>query len=1208
MLGSLLRSTSNSSGNTNTTITSPISSITPTHTHITPTAPDYPLRSPDGEIDISRTLSKLSGLSVGRDPKFDSGDIDAKKNDNDTPNDDDGNDTNGTNNSSSSNGDHAAFVDTKDSIVPSDRLERSSGGGAIYSNNVHSTFPTYRRTPSPLVRLVEGNNNGGSSPLLKTTVKTPRSGAASALLESLWEKNVQGTPSYSPIEKKSTGFHLTLRTKSNSTANLNISDDNHTATTVFPVAMTGGNSGGGGGGGATVTAKKFVYQHHPYGTRSSDTLINLSHSSLTTVKTASLNRINYSMCPVMEHISDDLKSKLFGAKTFYSPDTNTNTSASSNISVGTTPNYTKGNKTLYSGSGLRCMLTAQEDAQFYPFRILILEETDQLALRDNHRLIWDYCSPKSSSIGKISANELKQYIFGSFIRVRDNNKLDQLNEKFRAIPNSNFAIISRIFYCNINNNNNNSDYREGTRSKYALSLCTPKFLMPVVPELWLSISKWMNETQKTVGGLLLDMQYEREQKQRRGCHSNGNTSAATECDSTGSDTGNKERIRSGNFDFCNGSCPVFTSHNSNIGSNSQMILLNQRNHKELHKIVASVRLSLLSRFRSASEVPRLFLFPKDSVKFIKTWFNDCFKWIEIKDGPKLKFLQTLLAVIILGYKDAIIQNNDNNTRIYVLSSNMAVANKLIFLIAGLLNSNFKCNLALINANSNESDDSESNCSNNDNTHSNKVTVPIDSNQEADGDQNALNTSTCSFKSSSELSSSPASMTPTNTGTTPESNSASSSFISLVSMSPARSIYQSTSKGWEIPKKSASSSSIAPIYVSPLGTPLDAFSFPTTSSFKAASSSLQYLSTSLSSRFEFSLGSGHSLTQRNKKAFSAMHGASIESTESGWERASMRDSAAADAVPRSSSNSSLFFKVGSSLAAFPSATLTTPKQCPSTPEYDEALWAGTMDTPSSTRAVLSGTPTETSTGSRERSVDQSQDFHIPHSQGSFLEDVDIRRDAQRISQIEVINRAFKEICANDPLSVQEAEYEIDDHLKTVAPVVDIKLELSEEFKEMLRFDELLPRFTSYVPQLDEFFAVQGLPITSEVNSQITNLMRNELAELVAKPSLDSGISGHPSSRFRITKNDRIVKSLIVSLRTREIYEIYMKMDMNTGKTYKKVHQIFNLNGLIAKRDSKLQNCIEFVTDIFQKVKTNGEGMSQAADGEITKIFQLLLNYK
>ena len=1192
MLGSLLRSTSNSSGNTNTTITSPIPSITHIHSHITPTAPDYPLRSPDSEIDIGRTLSKLNVRGVGsRDPKFDSGNSDTK----DSNGSLDDEDSSGSNNSS--NGDHVTYTDTKDNRVPSDRIE---------GHNAQSAFPMYRRTPSPLVRLVEGNNNSGSSLLPKTTVKTPRSGAASALLESLWEKNVQGALSYSPMEKKSATFHTILRTKSNSTANLNISNDNHSITTVFPAPMTSSIPSGGGTS-STITAKKFVYQHHPCGTRSSETLINLSHSSLATVKTASLSRVNYSMCPVMDHISDDLKSKLFGAKTFHSPDTDTSTSTSSNTSVGTTPTYTKGNKTLYFGSGLRCMLSAQEDAQSYPFRILILEETDQLALRDNHRLIWDYSFPKSSSIGKISVNELKQYIFGSFIRVRDNNKLDQLNEKFRAIPNSNFAIISRIFYCN---NADNSDYGEGTRNKYALSLCIPKFLLPVVPELWLSISKWMNETQKAVGSMLLDIECEREQKQRRGYHGNSDASTATECGSTGNDTGNKGKIRSCNFDFCSGSCPGFAIHNSNIGSNSQMILLNQRYHKELHKIVASVRLSLLSRFRSASEVPRLFLYPKDCVKFIKTWFNDCFKWIEIKDGPKLKFLQTLLAVIILRYKDTIIQNSDNNTRIYVLSSNMAVANKLIFLMAGLLNSNFKCNLALINANNNGSDDSvdsESNCNNNDNTRPNKVTVPIESHRGADGDQSAMNASTCSFRSSSELSSSPASMTPTNTRATPESNSASSSFISLASMSPARSIYHSTSKGWEIPKKSASFSSIVPIYVSPMGTPLDPIAFSAASSFKAASSSLQYLSTSLSSRFEFSLGSGHSFTQRNKKTLSAMQGASVESTESGWERTSMRDSTAPDAVPRSSSNGPLFFKAGNSLAAFPSATSATSKQCPSTPEYDEVLWPGTMDTPPSSRPILNGTPTETSTGSREKLVDQSQAFHVPHSQRSFLEYVDIRRDAQRISQIEVINKAFKEVCSNNPLSVQETEYEIDDHLKTVAPVVDIKLELSEEFKDKLRFDELLPRFTSYVPQLDEFFAVQGLPITSEVNSQIANLMRNELAELAAKSPLDSGIGGHPGSHFRIAKNDRVLKSLIVSLRTREIYEIYMKMDMNTGKTYKKVHQIFNLNGLIAKRDSKLQNCIEFVTDIFQKVKANGGEMSHA-DGEITRIFQLLLNYK
>ena len=90
----------------------------------------------------------VRGVVGSRDPKFDSGNSDTK----DSNGSLDDEDSSGSNNSS--NGDHVTYTDTKDNRVPSDRIE---------GHNAQSAFPMYRRTPSPLVRLVEGNNNSGSS-------------------------------------------------------------------------------------------------------------------------------------------------------------------------------------------------------------------------------------------------------------------------------------------------------------------------------------------------------------------------------------------------------------------------------------------------------------------------------------------------------------------------------------------------------------------------------------------------------------------------------------------------------------------------------------------------------------------------------------------------------------------------------------------------------------------------------------------------------------------------------------------------------------------------------------------------------------------------------------------------------------------------------------------------------------------------------------
>lgn len=259
----------------------------------------------------------------------------------------------------------------------------------------------------------------------------------------------------------------------------------------------------------------------------------------------------------------------------------------------------------------------------YAFRVLVAEETGHMMHRNHYNVVFDYSTAKSPSMDQIRPNELKEYIFGSPVRSSDSSQ----GNKFRTIPNSELVMVTRTFF-----------FEARTNNRLAVSLCVPHILLPVISEIWPNISRWFDQCQEITLSML-----------RANLLS-----------------------RHGHRLSCEGYLP----------QNLKSVF-----PTECDSIVTLLRNNLIPCFRSTSEIPRLFLCPESSYFFVETWFKDVFNWMEIKDGPRLKFLPALLAKIICDFQDPTAAKE--TTRIVTMSGNMVVANKLIFIISGLLKPRFK---------------------------------------------------------------------------------------------------------------------------------------------------------------------------------------------------------------------------------------------------------------------------------------------------------------------------------------------------------------------------------------------------------------------------------------------------------------------------------------------------------------------------------------
>lgn len=755
--------------------------------------------------------------------------------------------------------------------------------------------------------------------------------------------------------------------------------------------------------------------------------------------------------PILDHISDDLKLKLFGSRDIP---------------------YSRPIDTLQNNGGLGTDKITSINEKTYAFRILIIEEAGQMACRNNYRDIFDYTTSKiSNSMEQIRPSELKEYIFGSPVRSSDLTQCD----KIRTIPNSDLVLITRIFYYTHQYN------------RIAISLCIPRILLPVVAESWSSISSWLTQTQKMLIGFLT--------KNRIMQENTGNYS-------------NNSVIKLSNIDI--------------------------RTHypKEIEIMVQTLQKRVIPGLRSMSEIPRLFLYPETFKEFVHVWFKSIFNWIEIKDGPKLGFLPLLMAMIISDYRHTI--RELKTSKIVILSGNMVVANKLLFILSALLEPKYKGQITIRRENIR--------------SDSSAVSRNKSNNNFVDKPETELSTLT----STDNL----LSRTENNSNHNYNNSNVSSNSIG----SPN---FHSLRKGWQIPNRRNSNTSVSVSSSESLAEVIQP------SSFKSGSSSLHYLSSSISSQ-PGSYGSWFNKRPTISQFFQPSP--SLKHNES-WERLQTT----AGNMQRTSSSSSL-------QQATSRLSLTTPQQSPSISEYDEYPWMGTPGSPNV--GDVSHAPP----------LVKNISYKFP------LKNVELKRDCQRISQDDLLDEAFERIC-QPSLADLNSTYEIFPGNSSYADILTTDSDIDDGL--MNKPLELLPKYTMYLTHFNNFFQLQACPAGQESESRITNSMKIDLL-----------------------KAD-YTRSLLVSLRSRDIRDVALKREFTGNNNNNSNQNIYDENfvgkrkyvlkrktrkffscGKIGKLSTSLESCVNFVENSIKSAMMlyDDNGIdSELRDSEALRIFSSLVHY-
>lgn len=268
----------------------------------------------------------------------------------------------------------------------------------------------------------------------------------------------------------------------------------------------------------------------------------------------------------------------------------------------------------------------------------------------------------------------------------------------------------------------------------------------------------------------------------------------------------------------------------------------------------------------------------------------------------------------------------------------------------------------------------------------------------------------------------------------------------------------TGKGWEIPNKKTPNSSTS------LSSDETSAQVIQPSSIRSSSSSLQYLSSSLSSVYG-SYGSWFS-----KRI--GMQSPSAKTNES--------------------SEQSYFQHHNGSSTSLHQVALNhnrvTPLPSPSINEYEEFPWCSS---PSSPR------------------TDNTQQAWPAHTEPSF-QNVDIKRTCNRITNAKDLDQAFESICQFDSDSFKaETSAPSEGH----AQVLEVELEIDSHSS----YSELLPKYTSFLPNFVPWFQLQAVPVTSDAERKVLNAMKADL---------------HTREYSR---------TLLISLRSREIKDIVVEKD-------------------------------------------------------------------
>ncbi|SCU96094.1 LAFA_0G04214g1_1 [Lachancea sp. 'fantastica'] len=466
-------------------------------------------------------------------------------------------------------------------------------------------------------------------------------------------------------------------------------------------------------------------------------------------------------------------------------------------------------------------------------------------------------------------------------------------------------------------------------------------------------------------------------------------------------------------------------------------------------IIQSLHTLVLPLMSSHTEIPRLLLYPSNNFDYLSCWFKDVFQWLEIKDGHRLRFLPVLFAKVVQDF--AAEMTKSECCRIVVISGNMAVANKLIFLISALLRPRFKGRISTIDENDATEQD----------FHAETAKRRILSSNDSPSRDNDL-----------------------------------------------KSYGTITGKGWEIPKKNVSLSSTS------LSSDETAAQVIQPSSLKSSSSSLQYLSSSLSSAYG-SYGSWFSKRMGMTAAPTSGQGSGHFGTSIHSPPAKVDNT---DHFPFQHHN-------GSSLSLHQAGSSTnrlTPLPSPLSIEQDEYPW--TSSTPSSP--------------------------HIENGRQSLnscsvmpLQNVDVKRNCNRVTDTKSVDEAFKSICLFEPDDCKITAIKGND---LHAPVLNVPAEF--EAQENCEFTgELLPKYTSYLPNFVPWFQLQAIPIALDAERKVISAM---------KADLHANVRSH---------------TLLISLRSREIKDIIVERDHYSSRNVLRTKKIFS-SGKCTRVSPKFQQLV------------------------------------
>ena len=769
----------------------------------------------------------------------------------------------------------------------------------------------------------------------------------------------------------------------------------------------------------------------------------------------------------------------------------------------------------------------------YSYRVLVAEETDQVACRNNFKVFLDHSYPEGADISKIRPNELKQYMFCSMFRAMNSKKYNK-NEKFRAIPNSDDIILTRIIYISYPHN------------RIAINLCLPNFLLPVICEVWSFVQNWMDETERILTKTITE--YRRSPTKAKLDFNHGHAQQL------------KKQIQTPQQ-------VVQPQVGPPVNGATLQHTFAQIYGDEIERIVSILTNYLVPCFKSIYEIPRLFLFPPDDIRFVNTWFKCCVKWMEVKDGPKLSLLQTSLATVLVNYKDIMLNpgtgKHKETARIIVLSGNLPVANKLVFLIGGLLNKRIRRNLDLIDMSKKPKRG---------HVPAQTVTEPI-----------AMKQNQAPKKQSVE--SSPSSML---------------SFSSVSSTSSTSSRFNPTRNGWEIPQRMSTSS--ASIAISP-GSTATSGDVIQPSSFRSGESSMRYLSSSLTSQ-QNSYGSWFNSRPSITRMLS--RSPSVSGSESSFARSAINVNKTASTLFRTPSTLSL---QQANLRRNSASSNNYVPDPPALNDYEESAWFGTPESMGSvdmyrastgrTLAPQTATDTITNTNTNVGFFGNGTTFISP------LKDISIQRDCQRVDESALLDKAFDLICEPNA-GMEQADKDLKSCAVTLsntpsnmAPVAEIDFNIPTELQSSLKFNELLPRYTSYLPHLNRFFQIQANPYSSDSEAHILSTMRKNL---------------------HLEPNVSLVKTLVISLKTRDIYEMMVQQHSADDKDSQRMRKILSNGKMQLKSSSssrKLTECINFINTSFDRVKeiyrlidmheADGHTPSGEYDIEILRIFNSIVKY-